>query len=731
VKFSTGVQFAAILGITGTTVVSIQGGGPPFGQERPSATPTFARDVAPIIFRRCVACHHPDGAAPFSLVTYEDVRGRANLLAAVTKNRYMPPWKPAPGYGDFIGPRRLTNEEVDTIDRWVTGGALEGSAADLPRPPNWIKGWQLGTPDLIVRMPEPFELSPDGPDVFRTFVIPIPVNAARYVKALEFQPGTRAVHHATMLVDKTPASRRRDEEDPMPGYEGGFAPSADYPSGHFLGWAPGQLLPVADSETAWPLNPGTDLVVQLHLKPTGKPERVQVTVGLFFTSIPPSRTLSMLRLSRADIDIPAGERQHVVTDSYELPAAVDVLAVQPHAHYRATGVAAFATLPDGTVRWLISIPRWDFDWQDMYYLAEPLHLPKGTTLSMQFTFDNSAENPRNPQLPPKRVRWGQNSTDEMAELLLQVAPRSSSDLALLEHEFLRKHRRDVITGYQTRLSVTPDDVTLHDDIAELETEDGAISDAISHFREAIRLMPSAARHVNLGRALVAAGEIEQAATAFQRALQINATDVAARSNLGVVRALQGRVDEAVAQYERAIDIDPAYAEAHSNMSAALLYLGRTDEALDHARRALQLKSDFPAAHYNLARALLVGNRPQDAAQHFDLALRLRPGWPEVLKDYAWMLATHPNADARDPEYAIELAARAVELTNRHQPLPLDVLAAAYASVSRFDEAISTAQEALHLLSDPEDRKETADIWLRLALYREHKPYFDVLRRTHP
>ena len=204
----------------------------------------------------------------------------------------MPPWKPAPGYGHFIGARRLTSEEIETIDRWVMGGALEGRTADLPSPPRWIKGWQLGTPDLIVRMPEPFELPADGPDVFRTFVIPIPVSAPLYVKALEFQPGTRAVHHATMLVDKTPASRQRDEEDPMPGYDGEFAPSADYPSGHFLGWAPGQLLPVAWNEFAWPLTPGTDLVVQLHLKPTGKSELVQVTIGFFFTSNPPPRTLS-------------------------------------------------------------------------------------------------------------------------------------------------------------------------------------------------------------------------------------------------------------------------------------------------------------------------------------------------------------------------------------------------------------------------------------------------------
>src|SRR5262249_39290059 len=159
---------------------------------------------------------------------------------------------------------------------------------------------------LVIRMPTPFDLPADGPDVFRTFVMAMPTDRVRYVNAVEFRPGTRAVHHATMLIDETRNSRRRDEEDPAPGYEGGFAPTASYPDGHFLGWAPGQQSVPREPQLTWRLKPGADMVMQLHLKPTGKPEHVQVSVGLFFGSEPPLETLTLLRLAREDIDIPAG-----------------------------------------------------------------------------------------------------------------------------------------------------------------------------------------------------------------------------------------------------------------------------------------------------------------------------------------------------------------------------------------------------------------------------------------
>jgi tetratricopeptide (TPR) repeat protein len=686
--------------------------------------PTFARDVAPILFEHCVTCHHPEGSAPFSLLTYEEARSRARLIADLTRRRYMPPWKPEPGHGAFVGARRLSDDQIATFERWAAAGAPLGHGADLPLPPRFTNGWELGTPDLVVRMPEPFDLPPEGPDLYRTFVLRIPVETIRYVKAFEFKPGdSRAVHHATMLIDRTAASHQRDEEDPAPGYDGGFVPSADYPDGHFLGWAPGQRPPPMARGLSWALHPGSDLVMQLHLKPTGRREPVQAAVGLFFTTDAPTRSLTLLRLSRQDIDIPAGVVRHVVADSFVLPADVEIYAVQPHAHYRATEVKATATLPNGTLQSLISIPRWDFDWQDLYHYVEPLRLPRGTTVSMQFVFDNSAANPRNPELPPRRVRWGQSSRDEMAEVMLQLAPRSPGDLPLLERAFVQKHRRDVIAGYETRLSLAPEDAHLHDDVAQLYIDDGRTAVAIAHFQESVRLMPlSAPRQINLGKALAAAGRIEQAARAFEAAAQIDPRDVAALSNLGVLRTLQGRINEAVSYYRRALDVDSSYAEAHSNLSTALLYLGRTDEALEHAQRAIDLQPGLAAAHYNFARALLGRRQPHEAGRQFAEALRLHPDWPTALKDFAWMLATHPDPAVRSPGRAIDFAERAVQLAGREQPALLDVLAAAFAAAGRFDEAIATAERALSLVPTGDPDRVSAGIAARLAEYKRGKPY---------
>jgi tetratricopeptide (TPR) repeat protein len=535
-----------------------------------------------------------------------------------------------------------------------------------------------------------------------------------------------------MLVDETRESRRRDEEDPAPGYAGDFAPTADYPDGHFLGWAPGQQLPPAERQLPWRLNPGTDLVIQLHLKPTGKPEHVRVSVGFFFGSAPPSGPLSILRLAREDIDIPAGAADIRIEDSFVLPVDSVLYAVQPHAHYRATKLKAWATLPNGNRQWLISIPDWDFDWQDMYYFRELQQLPRGTTLSMQFVFDNSSGNPRNPERPPKRVRWGQSSTDEMAEVLFQLRPSDQADSSVLQGALAQKHRRDTIAGYETRLAVTPDDVHLHDDIARLYREEGRLKEALAHFRESTRLMPaSVSRRVELGRALVESGQIDEAAAAFDQALSLSPDDVGARTDLGVVRALQNRLSDAVSEYNKALDRDPAYQDAHNNLSAALLYLGRVDEAFEHSRRALELQPEFPAAHYNMARVLLARAQPQEAQRHMEQALKGRPDWPVALEDYAWMLATDPDPSLRNPAHAIELAERAVVLTQRKDPRSLDILGAAYASAQRFDEARRTVQLALDLAALAGDRQGASLFTQHLDLYAARYQVIDPSRRHLP
>ena len=320
----------------------------------------------------------------------------------------MPPWKPEAGKGEFQDDRALTPHELQSIQQWIASGAAEGDAADLPPMPDWNDGWRLGAPDLVVRMAEAYTVPADGTDLFRTFVIPIPGSRPRYVRAIEFRPGNaRVVHHANIGVDRTRSSRLLDERDAEPGYVGGMVPSATYPEGQLLGWTPGQAPHAVAPGMSWRLEPGSDLVVQLHLQPIGKPEPLQVSVGLYFTDqAADARSRSACGLAARRSTSRRAPASTSISDSYRLPVDVDVIAIQPHAHNLARRMTATATLPDGTTRWLISIADWDFRWQDVYRYAAPIALPKGTTISMRYTYDNSVEQPAQPASSARARRLG-------------------------------------------------------------------------------------------------------------------------------------------------------------------------------------------------------------------------------------------------------------------------------------------------------------------------------------
>jgi tetratricopeptide (TPR) repeat protein len=713
-------SIAAIF-MTAAAVTAAAAGAPESAREVTATAPTFSRDVAPILFRSCVTCHHPGDNSPFSLLTYADVRPRARQIAAETRRRYMPPWKPEVGFGDeLVGARRLSEEEIAMIERWVAAGAADGDPADLPPTPRWTDGWRLGTPDVVVRMPDPFELRAGGADVFRIFALPIPTREVRYVKAIEVIPGTRAVHHANLRIDETATSRHLDEEDPAPGYDGLIASTARYPEGYFFGWTPGQLPPMSP-ELAWRLNPGSDLVVQLHLRPTGRSERVQIQVGLYFADGPPARPPAMLRLGKQDLDIAPGERGYVVTDSYVLPVDVDVCAVQPHAHYRARTVEGFATLPDGTTKWLIKISDWDFDWQDTYRYVKAVALPKGTTLTMHYEYDNSSANRRNPQLPPQRVRWGQRSSDEMGDLWIQVVPRSAEDHERLTREFRQKVFREDILGYETVLRTTPYDAALHDDVALLYMAVGRYADAVAHFSRSAQLKPEAPAHFNLGTALAAAGRIAEAMREYREALRLRPDYAFAENNLGALLLREGRLDEAAASFRRAIDTNPNYAEAHNNLAKVLAHSGRSADAVAHLDRALALAPDYAEAHYNLAHAI-AASRPVDAIDHYRRAIALRRDWLPPMIELAWLLATSPDEAIRDATGAVSVAGRVVALTHQLDPTALDALAAAYGASGQFDRALLTERAVLAMIKDA---GVAAGVKERVALYAGRRPYIDV------
>jgi tetratricopeptide (TPR) repeat protein len=558
---------------------------------------TFTKDIAPLVFDRCGTCHRPTGPAPFSLLRYAEVKQRAKQIVTATESRFMPPWKADPESGPFVGQKPLSSAERDVIRRWVEAGAPEGDARELPPAPTWTDDWQLGKPDLVVTVPDSYELQAETSDVFRIFALPLPIDGPRYVRGIEFRPGNaRVVHHANIRIDRTPASRALDDADPSPGYDGLMPRTAEYPDGHFLGWTPGQVAPLVAADLAWRLDPGTDLVLQLHMQPSGKVEHVQPSIGIYFSNTPPTRIPSILRLGSQGIDIAPGEAHHVISDRYVLPVDVTLLAVQPHAHYRAREIVGTATLPDGTTRSLIHITQWDFRWQHVYRYETPIALPRGTTLAMQYTFDNSAENPRNPQQPPGRVLWGQRSKDEMGDLWFQLLAGTDRDRAVLNQQARAKMFAEDITGYETMLIADPSDAELHDDVAVLYLGTNRANDAVRHFAASLAIKPdSAAAHFNLATALSVASRLPEAVAEYRRALALRPDYVSARNNFGSVLASLGERREAIEQFREALRLDPTHTQAMCNLGWHLAVSDEStsadrEEAVTLGERAVALTS---------------------------------------------------------------------------------------------------------------------------------------------
>ena len=607
---------------------------------------TYSRDIAPIIYEHCGRCHRPGESAPFSLLSYADVSKRSRQIAQVTRNRYMPPWLPEPGYGRFAGQRRLSDDQIRTIGRWVEQGAVEGDPSDLPRMPDWPSGWLLGQPDLVVRMAEPYTLRADGPDVFRNFVMPIPISRARYVRAVELRPGDkRVVHHALMMVDRTGTARRRDAEETGPGFGGMDVAGAEPPGGRLIGWTPGKYIEADPEETSWRLRRGTDVVLQLHMLPGGKPHTIQAAVGFHFTDKPPTRRPYFVMIRNDRIDIPAGAKDYRIEEQFRLPVAAEVLSVQPHAHYLGKQMKVFATLPDGSNRWLLYIRDWDFNWQDDYRYIDPVPLPAGTVVTMQFTYDNSGENPRNPSDPPRRVVFGLQSSDEMATLGLQVQPGSDDDLRTLDlalsREYLRKDSDNALAHMKLG--------------ALLAAEDP--DQAIWHYRQALRQNPGWADvYYNMGALFDSRGAHDEAVEHYQRAIEIDPQRASTHLNLANTFKRMKRVDDALRHYARVLQIDPAHARARNNMALALRSQGRVEQAIIHFREVIRIDPQHAPAQYNLAATLLSQGRIDDAVAHYRSAHEIAPDRPSVLSGLGAALAARGEI-----EEARTHLARALEL----------------------------------------------------------------------
>lgn len=381
--------------------------------------PTYNKDIAPILYQNCATCHRPGEVAPFSLLSYDDAKKRAPLIATVTKMHVMPPWKPEPGYGDFRDARRLTEEQIALIQKWAASGAAEGEAGAKPTPPTFTNGWQIGPPDKVVTIPAKFAVPADGPDQYRCFVIPLNLEQETYVTAMEFRPDDRrTVHHALVFTDPTHQGRKLAEGSADGGYTCFGGPG--FLAGLMGGWAPGFVAAKPVAGYATPLAKGTDLVIQIHYHPSGKAAQDQSSLGLFYGDAP-TRGRTAVIIGTNHIDIAPGDAHYVVKAQLTTPFDAELLRVTPHAHYLCKDMKIDAHLPDGSVKPLIWIKDWDFNWQSGYTYKDPIALPKGTRIEMEYTYDNSEANSRNPAHPPVHVTHGEQTTDEMGLAFLTFA----------------------------------------------------------------------------------------------------------------------------------------------------------------------------------------------------------------------------------------------------------------------------------------------------------------------
>jgi predicted negative regulator of RcsB-dependent stress response len=559
---------------------------------------TFNRDVAPILYRSCAPCHRPGEAGPFPLLSYADARSHARQIAAVTRGRFMPPWLPDPGPLKFSDELRLSEDEISRIQAWVDQGAVEGRPADAGLPPHFVEGWQLGKPDLVITAAKPFSLPSSGSDVYWNFVFRAPVDRARWLKAIEIRPGDkRLVHHANVLVDRQETARQQEKE-PGAGFAGmelTIESEIFDPDSHFLFWKPGSTPYVERDGMALRLNKGTDLVLNTHLQPSGKPESIQPSLGLYFTDKPATMHPMLLQLENDRmLNIAPGDKNFQVTDDFTLPVDVAVLAIYPHAHYLGKDLQALAKLPDGTSKTLIHISNWDLNWQAVYRYAEPVNLPKGTTISMKFTYDNSEDNVRNPHSPPQRVLGGNRAVDEMAHLWLQVLPKSpagsDAEPRMIMQAALARHN----------LQKNPDDFEAHYNLAALLMGGGNVLEALAHFKEADRIRPNQATVNNaLGAALLAEGRVNEALAHFAAALKSRPDYFDAHYNLGNALASKGDFHGALEQFQAAVQLNPDDANAEANLGSALAETGNLREARLHFERALRLNPKHDLARENL------------------------------------------------------------------------------------------------------------------------------------
>jgi hypothetical protein len=380
--------------------------------------PTFSKDVAPILQKHCQTCHRPGEAAPFPLLTYEQARPWAATMKRVVRQKMMPPWFADPGFGHFSNDRSLTAAEISTIVAWATAGAPEGDPADMPPPQNWVEGWGIPKPDVVFELPHPFPVPASGMVEYQYVIEPTGFTKDTWVQAAEVRPTDRAVVHHIIAFVREPGSNYFKGQKPGVFFE---APppkqdekndSSALPSDFLVGYAPGQPAEILEPGQAKLIKAGSDIVFEVHYTPNGKATTDQTRLGIILAKEQPKYRVLTLSAVNGTFKIPPGDPNYRVDASFEVPRDVQLVALHPHMHTRGKDFEYRIVFPDGQTLTPLKVPAYNWHWQLWYDLAQPINLPKGTKIECTAHFDNSADNPENPD-PTKTVIWGQQNSDEM------------------------------------------------------------------------------------------------------------------------------------------------------------------------------------------------------------------------------------------------------------------------------------------------------------------------------
>jgi hypothetical protein len=395
-----------------------------------SQTPTFSKDIAPILYKNCVSCHRPGEIAPMPLLTYAQVRPWARAIRERVELGAMPPWHAEALAGTFVNERRLTAAEKDTLVRWVSNGAPEGNPKDMPTAPAYSAGWTIGTPDAVFTMAQPYEVPASGEIVYQFFQIPTNFAEDKWVRAIEIRPGARSVvHHVLVFASETGSGTRVQPFTQRPGGGNGRGAAQASPAlvaalrerlqnaasnrGPLIATtAPGTNAQFFQTGSAMRIKAGAVLTLQVHYTANGKPEKDSTSVGFVFAKESPEHEVRASAFTNAQLIIPAGADNHRVDSAIDFNQDTHIVALFPHTHLRGKSWEYRLTYPDGREELLLSVPRYDFNWQTYYEFAKPIAVPKGSTLRGIAHYDNSANNKANPNSNID-VRWGDQTWEEM------------------------------------------------------------------------------------------------------------------------------------------------------------------------------------------------------------------------------------------------------------------------------------------------------------------------------